>query len=353
MIILGIESSCDETSAALVTDRRQILSHIIHSQIEDHRPYGGVVPELGARAHLGAIQQVIEAAKEQAGLTDWAALDGIAVTAGPGLIGGLLVGVMAAKAMAATLQKPIIGINHLEGHALTARLTNEVPFPYLLLLVSGGHCQFLEVLDVGSYRLLGGTIDDAAGEAFDKVARCLTLPYPGGPHVEQIARTGDANRFTFPRPLYKTPGCTLSFSGLKTAVRQQTQKMGKMSAQDKADIAASFQQAVADCLADRLKNAIAISMAPHQHIVVGGGVAANQTIRTRLEQISAAYGLTFVAPPLALCTDNAAMIAWAGVEHFVSAHSKGEKIGHLPFSACPRWPLASAHDNILERLYPF
>lgn len=335
MRVLGIETSCDDTSAAVVTDNREILSNIIHTQISQHSPYGGVVPEISARAHLSYLNPVIQQALDTAkmSLKD---LDAIAVTAGPGLIGGVMIGVMTAKAMAAALGKPILAMNHLEGHALTARLSHDVAFPYLLLLISGGHCQFLEVFGVGRYRLLGGTIDDAAGEAFDKVARCLDLPYPGGPAIEKLAIDGNPHRFSFPRPLMKRAGCDLSFAGLKTAVRVQVDRMGPLSPQDKADVAAAFQEALSDCLVDRLKNALALTTVSHHTFVLGGGVAANQHIRHALNPVCENAGLALVAPPLALCTDNAAMIAWAGIEKFRLSHADS-----LDFMPRPRWPLVS------------
>ena len=335
MIVLGIETSCDETSAALVTQDRQILSTVTHSQISDHVPYGGVVPELGARAHLSYLETVITTCCEKASLS-LSDIDAIAVTAGPGLIGGVMVGTMVAKTMAATLQKPIIAVNHLEGHALTARLSHNIDFPYLLLLISGGHCQFLDVLGVGKYVLLGETIDDAAGEAFDKVARCLGLSYPGGPALEQMAKAGNPHRFSFPRPLFKREGCDLSFSGLKTAVRIHIEKMSNPTEQDKADIAASFQQALTDCLLDRLRNALKMTTINPTAFVLGGGVAANLTLRNQLAKMSLSHGLPLIAPPLWLCTDNAAMIAWAGIEKLKKGH-----VSDLSFSAHPRWPLVN------------
>lgn len=333
MKILGIETSCDETAAAVVNDQRQILSNVIHSQVETHQPYGGVVPEIGARNHLIYLQQVIDQALSEAA-TPLAEIDAIAVTAGPGLIGGVMVGVMMAKAIAAAWSKPIIAINHLEAHALTARLSDNVPFPFLLLLISGGHCQFLLVRDFGVYHLLGQTIDDAVGEAFDKVARSLELDYPGGPQIERLARQGDPKRFALPRPLKGRPGCDISLAGLKTAVRLVIEKDGFDKERDQADLAASFQTAIGDCLIDRLKNCL--ESLPHsvKHLVVAGGVAANQYLRQRLQAEAAAHNVELVAPPVALCTDNAAMIAWAGIEHFSRGHSSA-----LTFIPRPRWPL--------------
>jgi N6-L-threonylcarbamoyladenine synthase len=333
MIVLGIETSCDETAAAVVRDDRTILSNVLVSQIPGHQPYGGVVPEKAARAHLDHLQPMIEQALQDAevSLDD---LDGIAVTAGPGLIGGVLVGVMTAKAIAAAKNLPFIAVNHLEGHALTARLTHDLPFPFLLLLISGGHSQFLEVTGVGKYRLLGSTIDDAVGEAFDKVARLFGLNYPGGPALEKLALTGNGKRFDLPRPLKGRPGCDFSFSGLKTAVRTMAEKHTPLSPQARADLAASFQEAVADCLEERAKNAFQMLQKPVQHFVVAGGVAANAALRARLSTLCDAHGFQFIAPPIGLCTDNAAMIAWVGIEKLRLGHKDG-----LDFVPRPRWPL--------------
>jgi len=336
-IILGIESSCDETAVAIIsydptTREKKVLGNLMHSQIAQQQEYGGVVPELAARAHLEKIHtlaaQAIEAAKIK--LSD---LSAIATTAGPGLIGGVVVGTMFAKGLAATLNKPFIAVNHLEGHALTARLTHDVAFPYLLLLVSGGHCQFLEVRGVGKYHLLGGTIDDAIGEAFDKVARVLNLPYPGGPKIEALAQSGNPHAFDLPRPLLGRPGCDFSLSGLKTAVRQLIQKHPDAPSQD---VAASFQQVIIDCIVDRSKNAIAMASKDIKSFVVGGGVAANQSVYKALEQLTKEYDLAFYAPPPNLCTDNAAMIAWTGLEYFLLGRHDD-----LSFEPRPRWPLSS------------
>lgn len=339
-IVLGIESSCDETAAAVVAEDRRILSNIVLSQLEDHRAYGGVVPEIAARAHLDHIERVVAAAMATAGV-GFGDLTGVAATTGPGLIGGVIVGATVGKSLALVHNKPFIAVNHLEGHALTCRLTDNVPFPFLLLLVSGGHSQFLSVAGVGQYRRLGGTIDDAVGEAFDKTAKMLGLGFPGGPAVEQAARRGDPNRFALPRPLLGRPGADLSLSGLKTAVRLAAEKLpAPVSGQDLADLAASFQAAVADLLADRLKNALALFQADHpsgRHVVIAGGVAANQALRARLQTLTDAAGLTLVAPPLKLCTDNGAMIAWAGLERL----ARGEQHG-LDAPCRPRWPLDEA-----------
>lgn len=339
MIVLGIETSCDETAAAVVRDDRIILSNALISQISGHQPYGGVVPENAARAHLDHLHPLIEKALKDANVT-LDDLDGIAVTAGPGLIGGVLVGVMTAKAIAAAKNLPFIAVNHLEGHALTARLTHDLPFPFLLLLISGGHCQFLEVTGVGQYRLLGSTIDDAIGEAFDKVARIFGLDYPGGPAVEKLAQTGNGKRFSLPRPLKGREGCDFSFSGLKTAVRMIAEKHTPLSPQDKADLAASFQEAIADCLEERALNAFKMLQVPCKHFVVAGGVAANTALRLKLSNISAAHGFTFVAPPLALCTDNAAMIAWVGIEKLRLGQQSS-----LNFIPVPRWPLCALKED--------
>jgi N6-L-threonylcarbamoyladenine synthase len=338
MIVLGIETSCDETAAAIVTDRREIRSNLVLSQMALHMPYGGVVPEIAARAHLEHLDHLVEVALEQAGV-NFTELDGVAATGGPGLIGGVIVGVMTAKAIAAVHALPFAAVNHLEGHALTARLTDDLAFPYLLLLVSGGHCQLLIVEQVGRYRRLGTTIDDAVGEAFDKAAKLLGLGYPGGPHLEAAARGGDAARFDLPRPMKGRPGCDFSFSGLKTALRRRIEGLtpGALKPGDVADLAASFQAAVADVLADRTAAAIDRFRAGHPQgsaLVVAGGVAANQVVRSRLAELAAGRELRFVAPPLALCTDNAAMIAWAGVERLRSGYRDG-----LDFAPRPRWPL--------------
>lgn len=333
MIVLGIETSCDETAVAIVRDDRTILSNVLISQISTHQAYGGVVPETAARCHLESLQPLIQQAFQDAQIS-FDDLDGIAVTAGPGLIGGVLVGVMSAKAMAAARNLPFIAVNHLEGHALTGRLTHDLPFPFLLLLISGGHSQFLEVTGVGQYRLLGSTIDDAVGEAFDKVARVVGLNYPGGPALEKLAQKGDGKRFDLPRPLKGRPGCDTSFSGLKTAVRMIAEKQAPLSGQDKADLAASFQEAVADCLEERTKNALQMMRQPIQHFVVAGGVAANQVLRSRFSNLCESHNLTLVAPPLNLCTDNAAMIAWVGIEKLRLGQQDS-----LNFSPRPRWPL--------------
>ncbi|MCC7165989.1 MAG: tRNA (adenosine(37)-N6)-threonylcarbamoyltransferase complex transferase subunit TsaD [Rhodospirillales bacterium] len=332
MRVLGIETSCDETAAAIVDDRRTILADLVLSQEALHIPYGGIVPEVAARAHLDHLDGLIERALAKAGL-GLSDLDAIAATGGPGLIGGVFVGVMTAKALALAAQKPFVAVNHLEGHALTARLTDDLAYPYLLLLASGGHCQLLAVEGVGRYRRLGTTIDDAAGEAFDKAAKLLGLGYPGGPAIERLARIGDPERFPLPRPLLGRPGCDFSFSGLKTAIRQTVAGLGTLTDPDRADVAASFQAAVADVLADRTAHALE-SVGKPMPLVVAGGVAANTHLRARLQELAEGRDLRFLAPPLRLCTDNAAMIAWAGLERFRLGQTDG-----LDFAPRPRWPL--------------
>ena len=328
-IILGIESSCDETAAALVTGNREILSHRLAGQEAEHRPYGGVVPEIAARAHVEVLVPLIEAALADAGKS-LADLDAIAATAGPGLIGGVMVGLVTAKALCHAADKPLIAVNHLEGHALSPRLADaSLHFPYLLLLVSGGHCQLLLVSGVGQYHRLATTIDDAAGEAFDKTAKLLGLGFPGGPAVETAAKSGNPKAVPLPRPLLGSAEPHFSFAGLKSAVlRARDARMYRAE-----DIAAAFQQAVVDCLIDRTRRAL--EAAPEATaLVVAGGVAANQSIRAALEALAARHGLPFVAPPLWLCTDNAAMIGWAGAERLAVGLTDG-----LDFEARPRWPL--------------
>ena len=346
MRVLGIETSCDETAVAVVEapgvdssgpglpgppPRGTLLANVIYSQLGEHRRFGGVVPEIAARAHLDRIDGLVNEALAEArlGLAD---LDGIAATGGPGLIGGVMVGMMTAKALAFAQDKPLIAVNHLEGHALSVRLTEDVSFPYLLLLVSGGHCQLLAVRGPGDYTRLGTTIDDAVGECFDKTAKLLDLGFPGGPAVERAAMGGDAQRFNLPRPMWKKPGCDFSFSGLKTAVRQAVEKLPQGDAKAVTDLCASFQRTVGDVLADRCGNALA--QQPMDTLVVAGGVAANVYLRGRLEDVAAHYGARLVAPPIKLCTDNGAMIAWAGVERL-----RLGKVDGLDFAPRPRWPL--------------
>ncbi|WP_374467789.1 tRNA (adenosine(37)-N6)-threonylcarbamoyltransferase complex transferase subunit TsaD [Ferrovibrio sp.] len=342
MLVLGIETSCDETACAVVQDTgdpaRRIVSHSLFSQLREHAPYGGVVPEIASRAHIEHLDGLVAESLHAAGI-GLADLDAIAATAGPGLIGGVMVGLMTAKTLAWAANKPLIAVNHLEGHALSVRLSDDVPFPYLLLLVSGGHCQFLSVEGVGQYRRLGTTIDDAAGEAFDKTAKLLGLGYPGGPAIERLARQGDATRFELPRPLWRKPGCDFSFSGLKTAVRLALESCGPQpSEQDKADLAASFQATVMAVILDRARHAIAMFDESHaargKHFVVAGGVAANAKLREGLVALAEEYGMSFTAPPLKLCTDNGAMIAWAGLERF-----RLNMIDTLEAPARARWPL--------------
>lgn len=347
LTFLGLESSCDDTAAAVVrhgAGGARILSSVVAGQDALHAAFGGVVPEIAARAHAERIDGVAEQALEQAGIT-LADLDGIAVTAGPGLIGGVLAAVMCAKGLAAATGLPLVGVNHLAGHALTPRLTDGLAFPYLMLLVSGGHCQFLAVEAADRFRRLGGTIDDAPGEAFDKTAKLLGLPQPGGPMVEAEAALGDPRRFAFPRPLLDRPGCDLSFSGLKTALLRARDALvaaqGGITVQDRRDLCAGFQAAIADVLAEKSRRALA-DCPGITGFAVAGGVAANATLRARLMAVAAAAGVPFLAPPLRLCTDNAAMIAWAGIERF--------RLGltdDLGLSARPRWPLDDTSPALL------
>ena len=339
--ILGIETSCDETAAAVVvrdqSGKGVIRSNVVRSQLDEHAAFGGVVPELAARAHVTYLDHIIAQACREAGIA-LRDVDGIAATAGPGLIGGVLVGLTTGKALAAALGKPFLAVNHLEAHALTARLTNGVQFPYLMLLVSGGHSQFVLVRGVGDYERWGTTIDDALGEAFDKVAKLLSLGHPGGPAVEKTALAGDPKRFRFPRPLLREARLDFSFSGLKTAVRLQAEALAPLSDQDVADIAASFQAAVAEVVAVRAGQALErfaaeLPSAPPV-LVVAGGVAANRSIAAALDAVCRKAGAQLVVPPIALCTDNGAMVAWAGAERFALGVRDG-----LDAVARPRWPL--------------
>ena len=346
-LCLGIESSCDETSAAIVDSNRNVLAHIIYSQIPEHQKYGGVVPELAARAHILAIDTVLCQTLDAAGKTidD---IDVVAATAGPGLIGGVLIGWMAATGIAQATKKPLVAVNHLEGHALVPRLhastadgtliDGGIDFPYLLMLASGGHCQILLVRGVGQYELIGQTLDDSAGEAFDKVAKMLGLGYPGGPVVDARARDGNATRFNFPRPLCDKPGCDFSFSGIKTAARTFIDKnTDPVTDEYINDFCASFQASVVDCITNRLENAMrdvrVCDVAP-RFLVVAGGVAKNSAIRAAMQDLAQKYNMQFAAPPLNLCTDNGAMIAWAGIENY--------RVGRVvdgPIAPRPRWPL--------------
>ena len=341
MLVLGIETTCDETAAAIVLrhddGEGEILSNIVLSQIAEHAAYGGVVPEIAARAHAEVIDHIIEQALEEADVR-LDKLDGIAAAAGPGLIGGVIVGLTTAKALALALDKPLIAINHLEAHALTPRLTDNVAFPYLLLLASGGHTQLVAVRGLGDYVRLGTTIDDAIGEAFDKVAKMLSLGYPGGPAVEAQAMSGDATRFNFPRPMQGRAEPNFSLSGLKTAVRLEAERHAPLAAKDIRDLCASFQAAVVDMVVDRTRTALrrfrdVAGQAPTS-LVIAGGVAANSAIRRGLQRLGAETGIRLVMPPPALCTDNGAMIAWAGAERLAVGISDG-----LDTSPRARWPL--------------
>lgn len=338
-IVLGIESSCDETAIALVREDRVVLSQALATQQSEHAPYGGVVPEIAARAHLMQIDRLYRQALDDAKL-DISQVDAVAVTTGPGLIGGVIVGLMLGKALAAAANKPFISVNHLEGHALTVRLTDAVAFPYFLLLISGGHCQQLVVRGVGDYVRLGGTKDDALGEAFDKCAKMLGLPYPGGPALERAARGGNPNAYAFPRPLAGSEGCDFSFSGLKTAVRLTVEKevarVGSLTHEIIANVAASFEAAVLDVLDERVARGLTLAKAHHAitALSVAGGVAANQAIGGRLKALASAHGLPLVVAPPALCTDNAAMIAWAGMERLMLG-----AVDDLTVEPRARWPL--------------
>ncbi|HUO97908.1 MAG TPA: tRNA (adenosine(37)-N6)-threonylcarbamoyltransferase complex transferase subunit TsaD [Rhizomicrobium sp.] len=336
--VLGIETSCDETAAAVVRGGApgpgEILSDVIFSQLEEHRPYGGVVPEIAARAHVEMIDGIVERALADAGLA-LAEVDAVAATAGPGLIGGVMVGLVTAKALALASGRPLVAVNHLEAHALSPRLSSGVAFPYLLLLASGGHCQLLAAEGVGRFRLYGTTVDDAAGEAFDKVAKLLGLAYPGGPQVEALAKRGNARRYALPRPMLGREGADFSFSGLKTAVRHLTLE----EKVDAADLAASFQAAVIDIVRDRARAAIGMfhrdfPRAAAPAFVVAGGVAANGAVRRALEEVAGEEGCSFAVPPPRLCTDNAAMVAWAGVER-----AELDLFDSLDAPARARWPL--------------
>ncbi|QFT95132.1 tRNA N6-adenosine threonylcarbamoyltransferase [Roseovarius sp. THAF9] len=351
LVILGLESSCDDTAAAVVSmsaEHSEILSSVVLGQDALHDAFGGIVPEIAARAHAEKLDAAVKQALFQANRT-LGEVTLVAATAGPGLIGGVLCGVTTAKAIAAARCIPLVGVNHLAGHALTPRLTDGLPFPYVMLLVSGGHCQFLLVEGCDDFTRLGGTIDDAPGEAFDKSARLLGLGQPGGPAIEREALDGDAARFRFPRPLLDRPGCDMSFSGLKTALLRARDSViaekGGLTRQDRADLCAGFQRAVADVLQEKTRRALteargALPEAPS--LAVAGGVAANSEIRAGLETVAAEFGVSFVAPPLSLCTDNAAMIAYAGGELFSAG-----RIDDMTLAARPRWPLDQHSPSLL------
>jgi len=344
MNILGIETSCDETAAAIVNEKGEIRANLVLSQLEEHRAFGGVVPELAARAHIEHLHTLIKAAMSDAGL-EFSDLDGVAATCGPGLIGGVMIGMVAGKAIAASQNLPFIAVNHLEGHALTPRLTDNIEFPYLLLLVSGGHTQILVAEDVDSYKIWGTTLDDAAGECFDKSAKLMGLPYPGGPEIQKIAKTckdpaAAIKRFPLPTPMKGRKELDFSFSGLKTAIRQHVEKLpkGDLKREDVADLSYAFQITIADTIADRCKRAIEHfknEYSPQSPtLVISGGVAANEAIKQRLQTLCNEHGMQSYAPPVSLCGDNAAMIAWAGLERLQKGISN-----NLNFKARPRWPL--------------
>ncbi len=349
--ILGIETSCDETAASVVVRHAdgsgEIRSNVVYSQLDQHAAYGGVVPEIAARSHVSVLDTLVDQALAEAGL-ELGEVDAIAATSGPGLIGGLMVGLMTAKALAMVSGKPLHAVNHLEGHALTARLTDNLAFPYLLLLVSGGHTQIVLVKGVDDYERWGTTIDDALGEAFDKTAKLLGLPYPGGPAVEKAASTGDSKRFRLPVPLRGTPEPDFSFSGLKTAVRQLAEAQAPVSDQTISDICAGFQRAVCLSLADRLDIAFArfterFPDVADQALVIAGGVAANAALRTTLSESAGKHGFRLVAPPMALCTDNAAMIAWAAAER-MAVGIEGDPLDVAPRA---RWPLDRSAETVM------
>ncbi len=340
--VLGIETSCDETAASIVqydpkSGERKILSNIILSQIAEHKPFGGVVPELAARSHITSLDAIIQEALEIANIR-LDQLDGIAATAGPGLIGGVMVGMVTGKSLSFATGLPFLGINHLEGHALTIRLSEHLPFPYLLLLVSGGHCQILSIEDLGHYICYGQTLDDAVGEAFDKTSKLMGLGYPGGPIIEQYAQIGDPNSIPLPRPLHKDGSCNFSFSGLKTALRTKAKKLEPLSQTDIVNLSASFQLAITDCLQERCLNALSRYKEAHYdsplRFVIAGGVASNQYIRKNLKDTVTPEGFSFHVAPVKLCTDNAAMIAWAGIERL----QKGQN-DSLALAPRARWAL--------------
>ena len=340
MLVLGIETTCDETAAAVIERRAdgsgRILSNVVRSQTEEHIPFGGVVPEIAARAHVEALDGIVASAMKEAGIR-FPQLSGVAAAAGPGLIGGVIVGLTTAKAIAMVHETPLIAVNHLEAHALTPRLTCALAFPYCLFLASGGHTQIVAVLGVGEYVRLGTTVDDAMGEAFDKVAKMLSLPYPGGPQVERAALGGDPKRFTFPRPMLGRADANFSLSGLKTAVRNEASRLGTLEPQDVSDLCAGFQAAVLESTADRLRVGLRLfheQFGPPRALVAAGGVAANQAIRGALQQVAAKVETTLIIPPPALCTDNGAMIAWAGAERLAL-----DMIDTMEAPPRARWPL--------------
>lgn len=352
-LVLGIETSCDETAVALVrrdptSGRATVLAEELISQIDDHKAYGGVVPEIAARAHISHLDPLIRRLRDKSGV-DLDNVDAIAATVGPGLVGGLMVGAMTGKALSFSLQKPFVAVNHLVGHALSPRIESPIAFPYLLLLVSGGHCQILRVAGPDSFERLGTTIDDAAGEAFDKVAKMMALGYPGGPAIEKLAKNGDATRFSFPRPFLNRHSCDFSFSGLKTAVRLALGEVASdnkaLTEQDAADVAASFQAAVCDVLVGQMEKALVKSADKEAltGLVVAGGVAANQTIRSGLTALATRFDLPFVAPPLRLCTDNAVMIAWAALERLAVDPTLDEPDAEIR----ARWPLDPSAETLV------
>jgi N6-L-threonylcarbamoyladenine synthase len=339
-IILGIETSCDETAAAVIDSDKGLLSNIVFSQLKEHEEFGGVVPEIAARAHINYINGIIEKALKTAKIT-LDDLDAVCATGGPGLIGGVMIGLMSAKAISFAKKIPFIAVNHLQGHALMAKMGNDVNFPYLLMLTSGGHCQILIVKDNDDYELLGQTIDDSAGECFDKTAKIIGLGYPGGPKIEKQALNGDENRFEFPKPLTKQDNMDFSFSGLKTSVRMKVQELtdenNELKEQDVNDVCASLQKTIADIMVIKLSKAIKLYKQQHpdgKDLIVSGGVAANKYIRNALKELAEKNGLKFNAPDIKLCTDNGAMIAYAGLLKF----EKGQ-FDSLDFAAKPRWPL--------------
>lgn len=351
MLVLGIETTCDETAAAVVrrdrTGRGVLLSNVVLSQVAEHAAYGGVVPEIAARAHVDVLDHIIAKAMVEAG-AGFHRLDGVAVAAGPGLIGGVIVGLTTAKAIAMVAEKPLIAVNHLEAHALTPRLTDGIEFPYCLLLASGGHTQIVAVLGVGNYVRLGTTVDDAIGEAFDKVGKLLGLPYPGGPAVETQALKGNPKRFTLPRPMFGRPEPDFSLSGLKTALRLEAEKIAPLGETDVADLCAGFQAAVVDVVADRvgagLRGFVEL-FGPPSALVVAGGVGANQAIRAALEKLAATANTKFIAPPGNLCTDNGAIIAWAGIERLGLGLTDS-----LDVSPRARWPLAELRSRVVDAI---